>query len=130
MTPDELPAPRDAKKDSRPQLGAWAPGNYMCVCSVCTSKFIGDKRAKVCADCAYENTVLAGHDSKPDAAACPYNRSGEGNPCYTCALGIKRKYRLECPYRRLAVAARAFLSQTSVTNRGMLRNELAGFKWA
>lgn len=40
-------------RDVRPQRGFWAPGRYRNTCSLCDEEFIGDKRAKVCADCAY-----------------------------------------------------------------------------
>lgn len=47
--------------DKRPQRYGWAPGKYMCRChgDGCAKKpeddriFIGDKRATMCADCAY-----------------------------------------------------------------------------
>ena len=45
----------DAKIDDRPQLGFWAPGNYINRCTQCEDLFIGDKRAVVCADCAYSD---------------------------------------------------------------------------
>ncbi len=40
-------------RDIRPQKAGWAPGHYDCVCHSCDKKFIGDKRAVTCADCAY-----------------------------------------------------------------------------
>jgi len=40
-------------RDMRPKLGFWAPGHYLRGCILCDGKFIGDKRAQVCADCAY-----------------------------------------------------------------------------
>jgi hypothetical protein len=46
---------RDAKVDDRPKRGAWAPGEYICLCAVCGDAFIGDKRAMVCADCSYQD---------------------------------------------------------------------------
>lgn len=39
--------------DSRAPFRGWAPGGYMCKCSVCKEQFIGDKRAYHCAHCAY-----------------------------------------------------------------------------
>jgi hypothetical protein len=39
--------------DTRPQRLGWAPGGYFCTCSKCEERFIGDKRAVMCADCAY-----------------------------------------------------------------------------
>lgn len=44
---------RDAKQDSRPQRFGWAPGSYISECVDCHAHFIGDKRAVLCADCAY-----------------------------------------------------------------------------
>lgn len=48
------------KQDSRPQRHGWGPGEYVhfrCAGSLCKdledSSFIGDKRAIICADCAY-----------------------------------------------------------------------------
>lgn len=42
-------------KDERPKNGAWAPGGYLCRCANCGCDFEGDKRALVCAECAYNN---------------------------------------------------------------------------
>jgi hypothetical protein len=42
------------KEDQRPKRGFWAPGSYDCTCTKCGDLFIGDKRAVVCADCAYK----------------------------------------------------------------------------
>lgn len=47
---------RDIKRDDRPQKGGWAPGNYWNKCPVCKEAFVGDKRAGICADCAYDET--------------------------------------------------------------------------
>lgn len=41
------------KQDDRPQRGWWAPGEYLNLCRRCNDYFIGDKRAGICADCAY-----------------------------------------------------------------------------
>ncbi len=41
------------EKDTRAPWGSWAPGGYMCSCITCGRYFEGDKRAVVCADCAY-----------------------------------------------------------------------------
>jgi hypothetical protein len=51
--------PRDYKIDKRPQRGMWAPGNYSCICKICGDRFMGDKRALQCADCAYGVAVTA-----------------------------------------------------------------------
>lgn len=46
--------PSEAKIDERPARAGWAPGNYWVrACAKCDAAFIGDKRAFVCADCAY-----------------------------------------------------------------------------
>lgn len=39
--------------DQRPPKGGWAPGLYECRCKTCAKRFIGEKRAYSCADCAY-----------------------------------------------------------------------------
>jgi hypothetical protein len=41
------------KVDLRPNKNFWAPGHYRRVCFECGEEFKGDKRALVCADCAY-----------------------------------------------------------------------------
>lgn len=43
----------DSNIDKRPQLGPWAPGNYYNTCAHCQTQFLGDKRARMCAPCAY-----------------------------------------------------------------------------
>lgn len=53
------------KIDKRPRLGAWAPGNYSRQCLKCKEWFIGDKRAKWCADCAYAVPIEAPENHKP-----------------------------------------------------------------
>lgn len=40
-------------EDRRPQRRGWAPGGYICKCRACEKQFTGDKRAMMCADCAY-----------------------------------------------------------------------------
>jgi hypothetical protein len=45
------------KQDSRPQRGWWAPGLYMRSCIKCHERFLGDKRAGWCADCAYREAA-------------------------------------------------------------------------
>lgn len=51
-----MTALRDYKRDDRPQRHGWAPGNYCNTCWDCDAAFIGDKRARQCADCAYALT--------------------------------------------------------------------------
>lgn len=41
------------KQDERPKRHRWAPGNYGGLCHWCGAKFVGDKLASECADCAY-----------------------------------------------------------------------------
>ena len=41
------------KDDERERKEGWAPGNYTGECHKCGERFIGDKRASECADCAY-----------------------------------------------------------------------------
>lgn len=43
------------KTDERPHRHGWAPGSYLSRCRKCEAKFIGDKRAMTCADCAYSD---------------------------------------------------------------------------
>lgn len=42
------------ERDIRPQKGMWAPGFYLITCHECGDKFLGDKRAMICSDCAYK----------------------------------------------------------------------------
>lgn len=42
--------------DPRPQRFGWAPGTYLNTCRECKQSFEGDKRASMCADCAYSIT--------------------------------------------------------------------------
>ena len=51
-------------QDYRPKKGWWAPGDYFNTCTVCDTLFIGDKRAGVCADCAYAELESASSVSK------------------------------------------------------------------
>lgn len=45
----------NTERDKRPELGGWCPGSYEGVCCKCSKRFIGHKRAIVCADCAYSD---------------------------------------------------------------------------
>jgi hypothetical protein len=56
--------PNEIKKDDRPMLGPWAPGNYLCHCLRCGGFFLGGLTTHVCADCAYK-TCDAPAPSKP-----------------------------------------------------------------
>lgn len=57
------------KEDKRPQRYGWAPGGYLNHCHGAGCKksedktFIGDKRAIICADCAY---ALPDPEPKPE----------------------------------------------------------------
>lgn len=53
MTEDVIRKFVSFKTDTRPKKYGWAPGNYTCKCSECGCDFVGDKRASMCADCAY-----------------------------------------------------------------------------
>lgn len=44
------------KEDKRKQKRGYAPGNYINICPTCKEKFLGDKRAFSCADCAYDDS--------------------------------------------------------------------------
>ena len=50
---DDIPLPGFKPCDSRPKRGGWAPGSYCRKCDQCGEGFVGDKRASICADCAY-----------------------------------------------------------------------------
>lgn len=47
------------KNDDRPKKEGWAPGSYLNCCNKCADNFIGDKRAWLCADCAYGERAAA-----------------------------------------------------------------------
>jgi len=42
------------KADKRPAQKGWASGSYICHCICCKCRFMGNKKAFVCADCAYK----------------------------------------------------------------------------
>lgn len=46
-------------RDQRPQRFGWAPGGYICHCHSCGKRFVGDKRASMCAPCSYNDEGLA-----------------------------------------------------------------------
>ena len=54
--------------DTRPAMGGWAPGSYECFCLACLRSFIGDKRASICAPCAYAGVRAADDDTPPHIA--------------------------------------------------------------
>lgn len=43
----------EIKVDDRPAFRGYAPGGYFVKCRMCEFRFMGDKRASHCADCAY-----------------------------------------------------------------------------
>ncbi len=43
------------KRDERPKRGYWAPGQCLRMCIRCSHHFMGDKRAEMCAVCAYKD---------------------------------------------------------------------------
>ena len=51
---------QNVKIDCRPyrEGRGWAPGNYFCTCYACSCRFIGEKRAYECADCAYSTHLM------------------------------------------------------------------------
>jgi hypothetical protein len=55
----KFPIENDWVVDERPRRHGWAPGDYLFKCRGCKSNggkdrnCIGDKRATMCADCAY-----------------------------------------------------------------------------
>ena len=54
---ENFPVFKSFKTDDRPKKFGWAPGNYTCKCCECKCDFVGDKRAVMCADCAYSKEV-------------------------------------------------------------------------
>ena len=45
---------KDCFFDERPPLNGWAFGKYCCHCRKCGQEYMGDKRSRECANCAYE----------------------------------------------------------------------------
>jgi hypothetical protein len=59
------------ERDPRPHRLGWAPGDYLNRCRDCQRKFVGDKRARQCADCAYaapDPVVTAPEQPTPQTA--------------------------------------------------------------
>ena len=50
----------DKQRDHRPMLKGWAPGRYLNYCK-CGYRFIGDKRASQCSNCAYDDNNWNGN---------------------------------------------------------------------
>lgn len=63
MTEPALFQSLDTRKDPRPARGGWEPGDYFVGCTRCRRRFIGSKRARTCAPCAYG-------DDQPRPGAC------------------------------------------------------------
>ncbi|WP_036292119.1 hypothetical protein [Methylosinus sp. PW1] len=47
----------------------YAPGNYLCACDVCGSRYIGDKRSLCCEDCAETREEAIKRQQQCDRAA-------------------------------------------------------------
>jgi hypothetical protein len=63
------------KEDSRPRRGWWAPGGYLRECVKCNERFVGDKRAGWCADCAYKWEAADDSDKPPLAGRSAFDSS-------------------------------------------------------
>jgi hypothetical protein len=44
--------------DQRPPRAGWATGSYTCQCCQCNEFFLGDKRAWMCSNCAWDGIKL------------------------------------------------------------------------
>lgn len=95
----KFPIPMNYKEDSRPQRGFWAPGSYLNKCVLCECGFIGDKRAQLCADCAYakEDPTPTGAETLLPCPCCnnqdPQIIRGQMDytiHCNDCLLEIRR----------------------------------------
>ena len=73
--------PRNIKQDTRPAIGFYAPGEYICRCMTCSAQFIGDKRALQCADCAY--SAAAGKPLK-SCGVCGAMIGANDTSCEAC----------------------------------------------
>jgi len=58
--------------DDRPKKGLWAAGNYFGTCCECNKQFIGDKRARMCAPCAYgsNDPIIENEPTSPFICKC------------------------------------------------------------
>jgi len=54
MKNEKKPKFLQIKEDSRPPRYYWASGDYWCKCKKCGADYMGDKRSRWCADCAYD----------------------------------------------------------------------------
>ena len=63
------PSDFDYQQALGPPRGAWAPGDYTGKCMACKDRYMGDKRAYMCADCAYKELAA-------DALAWALQRHG------------------------------------------------------
>lgn len=48
----------DVIADQRPPRQGWATGSYTCQCCQCNEFFLGDKRAWMCSNCAWDGIEL------------------------------------------------------------------------
>jgi hypothetical protein len=48
----------DVIADQRPPRKGWATGSYTCQCCDCNEFFLGDKRAWMCSNCAWNGIAL------------------------------------------------------------------------
>lgn len=55
----ELKDARGKALDKKYPFHGFAPGNYMCKCSICQETFIADKRCMTCGGCAIERYFAA-----------------------------------------------------------------------
>jgi hypothetical protein len=60
------------KEDNRPQKYGWAHGNYKQTSCICKEPFIGEKRAVMCADCAYSKEVADFIGTEEEVFYCPH----------------------------------------------------------
>lgn len=74
------------------RIGAFAPGDYVCKCSVCGGQFCGDKRAGHCLNCAIDD--LLADRVTPGLATCaagePYADHSEAEAAVMAAYGVLR----------------------------------------
>ena len=88
---------RTFKMDKRPQRYFWAPGAYVHQCRDCGCNFCGDKRALMCADCAY---------AKPDPENPDYVNEDQ------IALDAAKEHDRLCSALRQALVERDALRDT------------------
>jgi len=65
-------------------IGGYAPGNYMCNCSICKIQFQGDKRAVQCEPCAIKMTK---EEPKKEYKYIGECKGNNGNGCFMDSCG-------------------------------------------